>query len=186
MKGRLIIFDGIDGSGKTTYAKYFSKKLNGIYLKEPKYYRKEIFQDIPSLAELFLFLAQRNRVYLEIKKFLNQGKLVILDRSFPSTLAYQLKAKNLEKIISLKDYLFLDKIARNFLEPDKIFIFDLPVNQALKRIKRKRTKFEEEKFLKKVRKAYLELSKKFNWQVIDASSSKKELISQLLVFLSNF
>ncbi|GIW67512.1 MAG: dTMP kinase [Candidatus Parcubacteria bacterium] len=178
---KLIIFEGIDGSGKTTQARYFAKKLKAVYLFEPKFFRQQIFSSIQPLTELFLFLADRSEVYGQIKNFLLK-KNVILDRSFPSTLAYQLEGRNLKKLISINDYLKIDLLARQSIQPDIVIIFDLPVKVALSRLKKK-TKFEKLKFLEKVRKAYLKLAKKFDWYVIDANQSREEIKSQIFLIL---
>jgi dTMP kinase len=180
-KYKLIIFEGIDGSGKTTQAKYFAKKLNAFYFREPKFFKKEILQEIHPLTELFLFLADRSEVYLRIKGVL-KNKNVVLDRSFPSTLAYQLMGRNLKKLISIDDYLKIDFLSRQKIEPDLVIVFDAPVDIALKRLKKK-TKFEEKKFLIKVRKAYLSLSKKFNWYVFDGTKDKNEVKKNVWLIL---
>jgi dTMP kinase len=180
-KYKLIIFEGIDGSGKTTQAKYFAKKLNAFYFREPKFFKKEILKEIHPLTELFLFLADRSEVYSRIKNIL-KNKNVILDRSFPSTLAYQLIGRNLKKLIPIDDYLKIDFLARQKIEPDLVIVFDLPVDIALKRLKKK-TKFEEKKFLIKVRKAYLGLAKKFNWYVVDGTKDKNEVKKNVWLIL---
>jgi dTMP kinase len=180
-KYKLIIFEGIDGSGKTTQAKYFAKKLNAFYFREPKFFKKEILQKIHPLTELFLFLADRGEVYSRIKGVL-KNKNVVLDRSFPSTLAYQLIGRNLKKLISIDDYLKIDLLSRQKIEPDLVIVFDVPVDIALKRLKKK-TKFEEKKFLIKVRKAYLSLAKKFNWYVVDGSKDKNEVRKNVWLIL---
>jgi dTMP kinase len=190
MKGKLVIFDGIDGSGKTTQAKFFSKKFKALYLKESggdknlDIIKKLILKNILPLTELFLFLANRSEVFFKIKNFLNLGQNIILDRSFPSTLAYQLEAKNLKKYISIKEYLKIDLLARNGIIPDLIIIFDLPVKTALSRLKHK-NKFEYKDFLEKARKAYLKLAKNFNWKLVDASLPIPQVREQIYQILKN-
>lgn len=195
MKGKLFIIDGIDGSGKTTLAKKLAKEFRGVYSKEPGkekvrgLIRKIILQPIDPLTELFLFLADRRENYLQIKKYLQQGAIIFLDRSFPATFAYQLKAKKLEEIIPIKAYLALDHLIRFHIEPEAVIILDLPVNVALQRLQRlprQRTKFEENKFLQRVRKAFLELARKFHWQVIDANQPKEKVLQEAKAFLSAF
>jgi dTMP kinase len=189
-KYKLIIFEGIDGSGKSTQAKYFAKKLNALYFREPKFFKKEILQEIHPLTELFLFLADRSEVYSRIKNIIRvnprenprESAYIILDRSFPSTLAYQLIGRNLKKLISIKDYLKIDFLSRQKIKPDLVIVFDVPVDIALKRLKKK-TKFEEKKFLMEVRKAYLNLAKKFNWYVVDGTKDKNEVKKNVWLIL---
>jgi dTMP kinase len=183
-KYKLIIFEGIDGSGKTTQTKYFAKKLNAFYFREPNFFKKEILKEINPLTELFLFLADRSEVYSRIKNIisLRQSASIILDRSFPSTLAYQLIGRNLKKLISIDDYLKIDLLARQKIDPDLVIVFDVSVDITLRRLKKK-TKFEEKNFLIKVRKAYLSLAKKFNWYVVDGSKDKNKVRKNVWLIL---
>jgi dTMP kinase len=183
-KYKLIILEGIDGSGKTTQAKYFAKKLNAFYFREPNFFKKEILKEINPLTELFLFLADRSEVYSRIKNIisLRQSASIILDRSFPSTLAYQLIGRNLKKLISIDDYLKIDLLARQKIDPDLVIVFDVSVDITLRRLKKK-TKFEEKNFLIKVRKAYLSLAKKFNWYVVDGSKDKNKVRKNVWLIL---
>lgn len=192
MKGKLFIFDGIDGSGKTTLVQKLAKEFHGVYLREPgkqkvrALIRKAILQPIDPLTELFLFLADRRENYLQIKNYLKEGKIIFLDRSFPATLAYQLKAKKLEKIIPIQKYLILDHLVRSHIEPESVIILDLPVKVALQRLPKQKTKFEDHKFLQRVRKSFLELAKQFHWQVINANQSKEKVLQEAKAFLSAF
>jgi dTMP kinase len=181
MKNKLIIFEGIDGSGKSTQAGYLDKKLKAVYLREPKFFKKEILSKIEPLTELFLFLADRSEVYSQIKNIL-KTKSVILDRSFPSTLAYQLEGRGLKKLISLNDYFKIDSLARQNIKPDLVIVFDVSVKTALERLKKK-TKFEEKKFLIKVRKSYLNLAKKYKWYVVNGEKPVFEIRDDVLSIL---
>ncbi len=197
MKGKLIIFEGIDGSGTTTQSKllfqYLKKNQKKVILtKEPqnKNLIKLIKENKNSLTDLFLFLADRSLHYQKIQKWLDQGLIVISDRSFPSTLAYQYYASNLSKEIKENFIFYLDHLSRFHLEPDIVIILDIDPQIALKRLQNKKkkskiTKFENLKFLEKVRKAYLKLAKKFNWLVIDGSRSKKEIRDEILLILKS-
>lgn len=180
-KNFLLIFEGIDGTGKSSLAKYFARKTSAFYFKEPTFFRKKIFSKISHLTELFLFLAGRSETYFEIKRILKK-KSVILDRSFPSTLAYQLEGRELKKVIPIKDYLKFDRLARQNIQPDLVIILDAPVEVALKRIKRK-TKFEEKAFLDRVRKSYLKLANKFNWYIVDATKPLNLVKNDVLLIL---
>jgi thymidylate kinase len=63
-----------------------------------------------------------------------------------------------------------------------VIVFDVPVDIALKRLKKK-TKFEGKKFLTKVRKVYLGLAKKFNWYVVDGTKDKNEVKKNVWLIL---
>jgi len=189
-RGRFILFEGISGSGKTTQAKIFSKILKAHYFKEPPQegdfgFVREIVikKNLDPLIEFFLFLSQRRYLYLKIEKILKKGENVVLERSFPSSYVYQFTLGNLKKIISFEEFSLIDKRARNFLEPDRIFIFDVEPKIALKRIKSNKHKYEKLKILKKARVSYLNYAKTFSWRVIDANKNLEEVTEEVLKFL---
>lgn len=186
-KGKLIIIDGIDGAGKSFKAKILFKKLKKlnkkvILTKEPKNKNliKLLKENKKPLIDLFLFLTDRSLHYQKILKWLNQGYIVISDRSFPSTLAYQYYSSNLKKEIKENFMLYLDNLSRLHLEPDIVFILDLSPKIAFQRLKQKIIKskikkFEKIKFLSKTRNGFLYFAKKFNWKIIDAEKSPLEV-----------
>lgn len=186
-KGKLIIIDGIDGAGKSFQAKILFKKLKKlnkkvILTKEPKNKNliKLLKENKKPLIDLFLFLTDRSLHYQKILKWLNQGYIVISDRSFPSTLAYQYYSSNLKKEIKENFMLYLDNLSRLHLEPDIVFILDLSPKIAFQRLKQKIIKskikkFEKIKFLSKTRNGFLYFAKKFNWKIIDAEKSPLEV-----------
>lgn len=163
-----IVFEGIDGSGKTTLSRMLfdnlkSRSLDVVRLREPgdsKWGRKirelaQLKDRIPLQEELTYFIEDRK---LNVKKniipALKQKKVVILDRYFYSTACYQgARGLDMEAIL---------KTNRTFApEPDCTFIIDIDVETALKRIQRNRTEsarlFEKASFLAKVRENYLKL-----------------------------
>lgn len=186
-KGKLIIVDGIDGSGKTTQAKLlfeeFKKaKKKAVCVKEPdnKKLIKFIKENKDPLIDLLLFLADRRQGYQKINQLLSRGFIVISDRSFPSTLVYQYYMSNLKNEFEENFLFYLDHLSRFHLEPDLVFIFDLLPKIALQRLKSKLqkskiSKFEEIKFLFKARRGFLYFAKKFKWQIIDASKSVEKV-----------
>lgn len=184
------MFEGISGSGKSTQAKIISQILKAEYLKEPprkgpfSFVRKIILKEnLDSLNEFFLFLAQRRFIYLQIENFLNKGINVVLERSFPSTYVYQYEISGLKKILKFEEVFELDLKARNFLEPDFVFIFDLSPALALKRLKFKGHKYEKLKILKLARRYYLTYAKKFDWLIIKANQPKETISREILKFL---
>jgi dTMP kinase len=194
-KGLFIVFEGIDGSGKTTQSKLlfelFSKEgKQVIWTKEPtdgdigslltNKYLKEV--DLP-IVDALLFAADREEHLKDmVIPALNQGKIVISDRYYHSTLAYQ-QAQGLE----LKWLLELNK---NFIKPDLTIIIDLEPEIAIERIekdkKRKiedRKKFEKLEFLKKVRKNFLDLPKVLKDEkivVIEGNKEKEEVFEAVV------
>lgn len=160
-KGVLIVLEGIDGAGKTTQARLLLRRLRregfeAAYFREPT--RGRWGREIKKLAllpdsltpeeELELFEKdRRENVRLNLKPALAQKKVVVLDRYYFSTMAYQ-GGKGLDP----------DRIRRRherFAPPaDQVFILDLGARKGLARIagrKRKDMLFERERYLGRVR-----------------------------------
>ena len=191
MKGKLIILEGIDGSGTTTQSFLLYNILNKKYkvklTKEP--YNKKIINFIKRandpLVDLYFFLLDRYFHYNLIEKWLKEFNFVICDRSFPSTLAYQWYSTYLKNIIPENIILFLNKISRKNINPNYVFILDIDPKIALNRLAYKKNKsdikkFEKIVFLKKVRKGYIYFAKKFKWYIIDANQ-QINLVNQNII-----
>jgi dTMP kinase len=168
-KPLLIVFEGIDGSGKTTLSKMLFKLLkkqgfSAAWFCEPSdsEYGKKIKEisrkksRIPIEEELRYFIEDRKwNIKHNIMPALHQGQIIILDRYYFSTACYQgARGMDMQKII---------RINREFApEPDLILIIDVEVKTGLDRIERNRTSkvklFERKSFLEKVRANYLKLT----------------------------
>jgi dTMP kinase len=165
-----IVFEGIDGSGKTTLSKklaefLLSKGIKTVWTKEP--YSETIREllktkDLSPWGETHLFLADRDLHLKElIKPYLEKGYTVISDRFYLSTLAYQGYGRGLDlnRLREMNDNITGD------LKPDLTILLDLNVDIALERIKKDRKstdRFEKKEFLERVRKGFLELSNNEN------------------------
>ena len=194
MQGLFITFEGIEGCGKSTQAKLLheylvSKGLPCILTKEPGGTRlmqrvRELLLDaktkgLDARAELFLYLADRAQHVKEIiKPALLAGKIVISDRYGDATIAYQGAGRNLP----LQEVKHLNKIATGGLIPDITIIIDMPVIDALERIKsRDRMERESVDFHKRVRAQYLELARlePERIKVLDGTKSIDEIHTEV-------
>ncbi len=158
--GRLIAFEGIDGSGKSTQIELLAETLRGegfevLLTREPtdsSYGRRirELYSHRDAVSheeELELFIADRRQHVAEvINPALESGKIVLTDRYFLSTAAYQ-GANGLDP-----DYI----LRRNDFapSPDLALILEVPPGQSVARIRHGRGEspndFEQEDYLTKV------------------------------------
>ncbi len=182
--GLFIVFEGIEGSGKSTMCSKLYDTLTEIgrtviTVREPGSTPTgekiacwvKSGKDIVPLAELFLFAAARiSLVENVIRPALQQGTIVICDRYIYSTLSYQGYGRGLDRDMIEN----VNTLATNGLIPDLIVLLDLPAklgiarksNRDLDRIER-----EDEKFHDKIQAGYLDLAKRDpdRWLVIDSS-----------------
>ncbi len=180
----LIAIEGIDGAGKTTVARYLFEELRRrgydvVLLKEPtesEYGRKvrELLRSGKSNPhlELELFLKDREwNVRNNVLPALESGKIVIMDRYYYSTVAYQ-GASGI-------DIEYIRRLNERFPKPDLVIILDVRPEVALKRIEdRRRERFERLDFLRRVREIFLSI--KNNVVVVDAERDLETVKSDVL------
>lgn len=165
-----IVFEGIDGAGKSTQIKLLKDWLeqNGFDVEtvvEPtdsevgKLIRKILQRPDATTDRIqktlgLLFAADR---MLIMDKLNDDSKVILSDRSFISSLAYQEPADWIEQI---------NKYAK---EPDLVLLLDVDVKTSVNRCS-KEDEFENEEFLSNVKANYLDLISNFNHEIIDAST----------------
>lgn len=188
-----IVLDGPDGSGKSTQIKLLAEHLetrgeNVLCIREPgqtplgedlRHILLHATYDISSLSEVFLFNAARSQMMEEIvKPAIDEGKWILCDRFYPSTLVYQSFAggQNLAVVRSICEH----AVAHN--KPDHIIVLDVPVETTQLRLGDDRDRIESkgEDYLKNVRDGFLELATTENWPVISASESIVNVHSKIL------
>ncbi|MFP3289872.1 MAG: dTMP kinase [Candidatus Nanopusillus acidilobi] len=173
MKYKYIAIEGIDGSGKTTIANLLynelSKKYNKIILmKEP--YDKDLSKKIKEIILkeheknldygyllALLFTADRSIKNIDLKKYLNDGYIIISDRSIYSSFSYQILYEGI-------DIEWLKCISKYIIKPDITFVLDIDPKIAMERINSRGksiTSYENIEFLKKVRENFLKLKEIF-------------------------
>jgi len=133
-----------------------------------------------------LFLLDRiEDVQTNIIPALKKGYVVVIDRYFISTIAYQgASGIPIDKIIS-------DHKKYGVPIPDIVFVLDIPADEAinrLKRLKRNFDSFEKKDFLEKVRKIYLNVGRYIPTLVIivDATRNVKEVHELIINYVSRF
>jgi len=192
MRGKFIVFEGIDGCGKGAQIKRagpyifdLSKEYDCLTTREPTRDFKEIRQrmaqgtDVKKDAEWYakMFVAdRRNHVEKYIQYLINLGTHVLTDRYKHSTLAYQhTQGIELSKLIEMHE---------GFLVPDLTLIFDCPAKLAFQRRRYEGATdvFDKDlEFQESLRKNYLKLKDILegeNIVIIDGSKPIDEVFSQ--------
>lgn len=194
MKKKFIIVEGGEGSGKSTIVKYVAEKLRKsdidvLATREPggskvaEAIRKAFINDkLEPVSQLFCFLAAR-AVWVEqiLAPALKKGRVVLSDRSFPTTYSYQ----GIVGGIGLERVKKLNMVAMRSIKPDLVIILDIDAQTGLRRSSDTgdTNAFEKESidFHTKANAAYLELAKNYHWKIIDArqplSTVKKQVYS---------
>jgi dTMP kinase len=163
-KGILVVLEGIDGSGKTTQARSLLRRLRSrgwesVFFREPtrgkwgREIKRKAVRDgsLTPEEELDLFIKdRRENVEKNLKPALKMGKIVILDRYYFSTIAYQ-GAKGIDprRIRRLNEAF----AAR----PDLVIVLDVDAGAGLVRIAGRKIRdelFEREDYLARVRKIF--------------------------------
>lgn len=157
--GFFCAVEGIDGSGKSTLAEEVSRKLPGsLHLVEPTGFEsgKKIRRALKSGAlsrqqftELF-FEDRKNNVEQRILPALQTGRTIIQDRYYYSTAAYQSTGPAEAQSV-------LEKSESQFPKPDLVLYLDIPVAEALERIRSRNRElevFEKKSELNRIRENY--------------------------------
>jgi len=200
-KGKLIIIEGIDGSGKTTQAKFLIKQLKQQGRKIKTIHFPQHHQDVfGNLVGAYLnnefgpatkldyrlaatlYACDRFEAKDKINGWLAQGYWVILDRYAESNFGHQGgKISHTKKRLAVINWLYnLDyKVFKN-PKPDLVIFLDIPVKFVVKlmQIMGKQHDGHESnrQFLKNSRQAYLEANKKYNyWQSVQCIKNNQLL-----------
>ena len=194
-QGYLFVLEGIDGAGKTTVcdiiqARLIEQSFDVIRLREPTNlnpWGKEIRERSPRgelspEEELELFIKDRDwHIQNRILPALNAGKIVLMDRYFFATGAYQCTSTGLP----WQEILRKNREEINAPEPDIVFILDISANEGLSRVfgsrGEKNEQFEQYERLVLVRAAYLEMAEQDsgNYVVIDASVELDDVVNSV-------
>lgn len=143
-RGKLIVFEGAEGAGKTTQIRLLTDRLTAahipcIAMREPggtpvgDAIREVLLhpeQEITDATEALLFMASRAELIArEILPSLIEGKVVLLDRFFLSTYAYQIFGRGLSET----EIRAANRLATGGLAPDITLLLDVPAAEGLGR-----------------------------------------------------
>ena len=204
-----IVFEGIEGCGKSYQSKKLFKKLKNnnvstILTREPggtktaelirnlilkDYFNKSRKEKFDKYTDTLLYLAARNEhVKTKILPALKKKKVVICDRFVDSTIAYQVYGKK----INFKFINDIHKVILGQIKPNLTFILKVSQKSAKERLKKRRSKNRYDNFSQlfydKAQKSFLKISKnKKNYIVLDSSKNddflEKEIFKITLKYL---
>tara|TARA_Y100000590_G_scaffold300593_1_gene338930 strand:- start:723 stop:1340 length:618 start_codon:yes stop_codon:yes gene_type:complete len=202
-KKPLIVFEGIEGTGKTTLINYIStylkkKNISFIKIREPggnrnsELIRKLILNKnnkFNSFTDLMLYFAARSE---NIEKIINKHygkKIILIDRFTDSTLAYQHYGMKLDKLLINR----INRILLKRIKPHITFLNLVNEKNLKKRLNIRRNKNRYDnfkiKFYKKVQNGFLKISKnKSNYILVNSNNNlvdnKKIVLNHILKFLN--
>ena len=198
-----IVFEGIEGSGKSYQSKKLfknikKKKIPVILTREPggtigaerirdlilkDYFHKNKSQKFHKYTDTLLYLAARNEhVQNKILKAKRRKQIIICDRFIDSTFAYQVYGKKVEK--KLIDV--IHKYILNKVKPDITFLLKVNISKAFLRLKKRKNKNRYDKFSRSfyinAQKAFITLAKnnKNKYYIYDNSSDDQNLEQKIL------
>ena len=193
-KGLFVTFEGIDGCGKTTQLglseKYLKKKgCRVTVLREPgstpvsEKIRKILLDKrlaINPISELNLYIAARAELVREIiRPALRRSEVVLCDRFYDSTVAYQGYGRG----IDIRQIKRLNLLAVGDTRPDLTFLVDIDYKTSLLRRKKGEDRLESESraFFNRVRKGFLEIARKEKRRihVLDGRNSVEEIFEEV-------
>ena len=192
-----IVFEGVEGCGKSYQSKKLFKKLkkfkvDAILTREPggtksselirnlilkDYFSKNNKDKFDKYTDTLLYLAARNEhIINKIKPALLKKKIVICDRFTDSTLAYQVYGKKV-------DLNFIKNIHRKILQgisPNIVFVLKVSTEISKKRLKKRKTKNRYDNFAQsfynKAQNSFIKIAKnKKNYFILDASKNDNSL-----------
>jgi dTMP kinase len=169
LNGKFIVFDGVEGCGKSTQSKLLKQSLGTegnkvLLVRDPGSTRVgEMVRtillnpehiEIAMRCEMLLYMAARAQLMAEsILPALKEGQVVISDRFVSSTLAYQLGGDGL----TAAEIRAVAEIAIHGRWPDMTILLDMPPDQSLARMTRAKDRIEQRpmEYHEKVRQNYL-------------------------------
>lgn len=163
-----VVIEGIDGCGKSTVAKRVARELGerAVFTREPtdtwigRAVRKGGGKETSPYTDALLFMADRAQHTEKIASWIADGKLVVCDRYFHSTVAYQ--AASLKGVFEGNPFKWLlEANLRISLHPDLTVLLVIPPELSLERIRERKSysRFEKVEYLRQVHRNYLRLAR---------------------------
>jgi dTMP kinase len=203
-----IVFEGVEGCGKSYQSKKLYNKLKKIKLdtiltREPggtksselirnlilkDYFAKDSKEKFDKYTDTLLYLAARNEhIKNKIKPALIKKKVVICDRFVDSTIAYQVYGKKV-------DIKFINNIHKKILQgvtPNIVFVLKVSMKTSRERLKKRKEKNRydnfKQSFYNKAQKSFIKLAqKKRNYFILNSSLNDKSLKDKIFNITRKF
>ena len=193
----IIVFEGIEGSGKTFHIKYVQKylkkkKIKFVKFREPggsknsEKIRNLILNknsNYKNLTDLFMYMAARNENFHSIIKKYYKKRVILIDRFVDSTLAYQHYGMGINKNLIIN----LNKFILQNIKPTFTFLNIVNMKNLKLRLKKRSKKNYDMfnmKFYNKVQKGFIKISKnKKNYMLINSNlnilENRKKIINKI-------
>jgi len=196
-KPKFIVFEGIDGSGKSTISNLLFEKLR---LQKEEVYKtfeptdspigsviknilnKRIISDDKTIGALFLAdrLDHIQNPVSGMLQYLEQGKHVISDRYYYSSYAYHVPMLDMDWVIAA------NKVCADLLRPDIVFYIDISAEESMKRLSASRafldlfeTQEKMEQVILNYKEAIQKEGKNDNVVIIDGQRSVEEIFDEV-------
>ncbi len=202
----LIVFEGVEGCGKTFQSKKLhqnlsKKKIKSLITREPggtasaelirdlilkDYFSKNKGEKFDKYTDTLLYLASRNEhVKNKIKPALKRREIVICDRFIDSTIAYQVYGKKVNRK-------FIDHIHKyilNGLKPNITFVLKVSSKTSKLRLKKRKTKNRYDNFPQsfyiQAQKSFLKIARKSkNYYILDSSLNNNDLEKKIFKIIA--
>ena len=203
-----IVFEGVEGCGKSFQSKKLYKKLKksgvkAILTREPggtksselirnlilkDYFNNNNDEKFDKYTDTLLYLAARNEhIKNKIKPALLKKNVVICDRFTDSTIAYQVYGKKV-------DIKFINNIHKKILQgikPNIVFILKVSEESSRQRLKKRKTKNRYDNFTQifysKAQNSFLKIAKnKKNYFVLNSSKNDSNLEKKIFKIVSAY
>ncbi|MDA7715215.1 dTMP kinase [Pelagibacteraceae bacterium] len=203
-----IVFEGVEGCGKSfqskkLYSKLKKNRIDTILTREPggtksselirnlilkDYFTKSIKEKFDRYTDTLLYLAARNEhVKNKILPALSKKKVVICDRFTDSTIAYQVFGKKV-------DINFINNIHKKILhgiKPNIVFVLKVSEKSSKQRLKKRKIKNRYDNFAQsfytKAQKSFIKLANnKKNYFVIDSSLNDTSLENKIFNIVNKY
>ena len=203
-----IVFEGIEGCGKSFQSKKLFKNLkknniDTILTREPggtksselirnlilkDYFTKDTKEKFDKYTDTLLYLAARNEhIKNKIKPALTKKKVVICDRFIDSTIAYQVHGKK----VKLGFINYIHKKILQGIKPNIVFVLKVSKNTSKKRLKKRKMKNRYDNFAQsfytKAQKSFIKIAKnKKNYFILNSSKNDRTLEDKIFNITSKY